>query len=93
MKRVHLCAECVAEFSIFLSPLRKDFISSFLNTFSADTTHFNVSCFNFTKRNHRIRESDVIKIIAVEVTSEPTLPTNKMMVTVQVGVETGPFTA
>ncbi len=49
--------------------------------------------FNLTKRAYRIRESDVIKIIAIEVSSESTLPTNKMMMTVQVSVETGPLTA
>jgi len=52
-----------------------------------------VSCFNLTKRIYRLRESDVIKIIAVEVMSDSTLSTNKMMVTLQVSVEMGPFTA
>jgi hypothetical protein len=62
---------------------------SFLNTFTADASHLDVCRFNLAERPYRIRQSDVIKIIAGEVTRESALPANEMMVTLEIGVETG----
>ena len=68
-------------------------LSSLQDTFPAEASHLDVSCLNLTQGAYRVRQSDVIKIIAVEITGESTLSANKMMVVLQVGVETGPSAA